>query len=357
MKVLFLPDGSESNPYQKELAKELEKQGVTVMLGGSAGRFPILSAMRAAGKQNILHLHWTHGFIIGRTALRTILIGLRFLVELIVLKIKGVKIIWTIHNLVEHERRYLKLELFFQRIAIIFYDHLIVHGLYAQRAVLEIYRLPSKFKSKISIIPHGNYIDSYENRISREEARDKLLLKGKMLIFLYFGQIRLYKGVFELIETFQKINYSNICLFIVGKPINQAVKDKLYKLIDLNSKIYTVLRFIPDNEIQIYMNAADVIILPYRDILTSGTAILAMSFGKPIIVPAIGCITEVLDNKGSFLYDPLNKEALLKAMKQTFNADLGKMGKHNFELAKQFQRGKIAEKTYEVYSECLNRKK
>ena len=357
MKVLFLPDGSKINPYQKELAKELEKQGVTVMLGRSAGRFPLLNAIRATGKQNILHLHWTHGFIIGSTALKTMLKGLRFLAELIVLKIKGVKIIWTIHNLVEHERRYSKLELFFQRIAVIFYDHLIVHSLYAQRTVLETYRLSSKFKSKISIIPHGNYIDSYENRISREEARDKLLSKGERLFFLYFGQIRPYKGVFKLIETFQKINHSNICLFIVGKPINEAVKDKLCKLIYPNSKIYTVLNFVPDNEIQIYMNAADVIILPYRDILTSGAVILAMSFGKPIIAPAIGCIPDVLDNKGSFLYDPLNKEALLKAMKQTLNANLKKMGKHNIELAKQFQWGKIAKKTHEVYSECLNRKR
>lgn len=356
MKVLFLPDGSKSNPYQKELAKGLEKRGVTVILGRDVGRFPILGAIRATRKQNILHLHWTHWFIIGSTALKTIFKGLRFLVELIVLKIKGVKIIWTIHNLVEHERRYSKIELFFQRIAIRFYDHLIVHSSYAQRAVLETYRLSSRFKDKISIIPHGNYIDIYENRISREEARDKLSLKGEMLVFLYFGQIRLYKGVFKLVETFHEINYSNICLFIVGKPVSEAVKDKLCNLIYPNSKIHTVLSFIPDDEIQVYMNAADVIVLPYRDILTSGTVILAMSFGKPIIAPAIGCIPDVLDNNGGFLYDPLNKEGLLKAMKQTLNADLEKMGNHNFELAKQLQWDKIAERTYKIYSECLKRK-
>ena len=97
--------------------------------------------------------------------------------------------------------------------------------------------------------------------------------------------------------------------------------------------------------------------LLYRDFLTSGAVILAMSFGKPIIVPAIGCMLDILDNKGSIMYDPLEKKGLLKAMKKALSANLEKMGKHNFELANQFRWDDIAKRTYKVYQECLRGKR
>jgi len=59
---------------------------------------------------------------------------------------------------------------------------------------------------------------------------------------------------------------------------------------DNDKRIKVFLDFIPDNDIQIYMNAADIIVLPYLDILNSGVAILAMSFGKPVIAPRTGSI-------------------------------------------------------------------
>jgi len=105
------------------------------------------------------------------------------------------------------------------------------------------------------------------------------------------------------------------------------------------------------------MNAADVIVLPFKDILTSGSVILAMSFGKPIIAPTIGCVPDVLDIEGSFLYNALEKDGLVNAMRRVFNSDIIKMGNHNFELAKQFEWDKIAKKTYEIYCECLKKKK
>jgi glycosyltransferase involved in cell wall biosynthesis len=88
-------------------------------------------------------------------------------------------------------------------------------------------------------------------------------------------------------------------LLIVGKPLNQKIAKEINSVVD--NRITTVLEFIPDDDIQIYMNAADVVILPYTDILTSGAAILAMSFGKPVIAPAVKCITETIDDKGGFV--------------------------------------------------------
>ncbi len=97
------------------------------------------------------------------------------------------------------------------------------------------------------------------------------------------------------------------------------------------------------------MNAADVVVLPFQDILTSGSALLAMSFRKPIITPHIGCLSELLDSKGSFLYDPSEEEELLKAMQQALDASLDKMGLHNYDKAKHFTWNEIAQKLSELY--------
>lgn len=139
----------------------------------------------------------------------------------------------------------------------------------------------------------------------------------------------------NLIEAFKRLNAPQTKLLIVGKPYNNKIAENILKRCNKNENIKSFFKFIPDDEVQIYMNAADVVVLPYRDILTSGVVMLAVSFSKPVIAPAIGCIQVVLDYEGSFLYNKLDDEGLLKEMQYALNADLEKMGKHNFKLAKQ----------------------
>ena len=103
------------------------------------------------------------------------------------------------------------------------------------------------------------------------------------------------------------------------------------------------------------MNAADVVVLPYREILTSGAIILAMSFGKPIIAPKIGCIPDYIDDNGGFLYNPLDVQGLLEAMRKAiYNPDLKKMGEYNFIKVKDLDWKRIGESTYRIYCGCLN---
>jgi glycosyltransferase involved in cell wall biosynthesis len=112
---------------------------------------------------------------------------------------------------------------------------------------------------------------------------------------------------------------------------------------------------IPDDEIQIYMNACDIIVTPYRDVLTSGQVILAMSFNKPIIAPKLGCIIDVLDEKGSILYNPNINDSLIQALEKSLDkkANLVKMGNYNFNLVKKFEWNRLAIKTIKIYQKLL----
>jgi glycosyltransferase involved in cell wall biosynthesis len=353
MKILFLPDFSRGNPYQRELMKALERHHVNVNISNGISRFPLLGALKAHWKPDVVHFHWTHDFMIAGGRLKSIIGSLRFIAEILIVKCRGIKVVWTVHNILQHEREHQKLELFFNRILIRLYNQLIVHCSFSRKTVMQAFHLPERFKNKIHVIPHGHYINSYENKIPRQQARAKLGIKKEDIIFLYFGLIRPYKGVFQLIDTFQKIDNSRAQLFIVGRPANESIKKELMECCRSDNRIHTFLQFVPDEEIQVYINAADIAILPYQDIQTSGAMILAISFGKPVIAPAIGCIPEVLDEQGSFLYDPLESNGLINSMQLALSADLIRMGKHNFRIAQKLQWNDIGKQTYKVYRECL----
>ena len=79
-------------------------------------------------------------------------------------------------------------------------------------------------------------------------------------------------------------------------------------------RISMQLRSIPDDEMQLYLRACDAVVLPFRDVLTSGSAILAMSFGRAVIAPRLGCLPETLSDDAAILYDPTAPDALRDAL-------------------------------------------
>lgn len=353
MKVVFIPY-FKGNPYQKLLADSLKAEGVEVKFGKD---YPIFSTLRSVAdpwKPDILHIHWTHPFLLADSAWKSIIKSLTFIPEIKMLRLRGIKIVWTVHNLASHERSFGTLEIFFNRILAKFASKLIVHGDNAAKDVGIEYRVTNT--NRIEVIPHGNYIDVYENKIKKAQARQKLGLDEHSVVFLYFGFIRPYKGITELIKAFSKENSETSQLLIAGKPMDLVFSEKLDLDCKKRKNIITHFKYIPDSEIQVYMNASDFVVLPFQNILTSGSVMLALSFGKPIIAPAIGPIPELLDETNNILYNPVEKNSLSNSIKTAMNlkpSKLSKMGLENLKLAKKFNWEKIAKKTYETYKSVL----
>lgn len=351
MKVLFIPYSEEGNPYQKLLVSSLSKLGVETKLGEGLSFFPFLRPVIHNWKPDIVHTMWTNIFFLSDSKLETLVKLISFIIEVLIVKSLGIKIVWTVHNKYNHEKKHLKFDIlsriFLSRIC----NFIEVKCECAKNEIIKLYRINSE--SKINIVPHGNYIGIYPNKMGRDEFRNQLGFHSDDFVFLYVGSIRPYKGVIKLIEEFSKLTHPKAKLLIAGSPRDAQMRNGIWDKCKRRENIRTAFEFIPDNELSVYMNAADLVVLPYQDILTSSAVILAMSFSKPVIAPAMGCIPEVLDDKGSFLYNPTEKEGLLKAMKQAFGAEITKMGKHNFKLAQQLGWHNIAQKTYEIYQKCL----
>lgn len=339
----------ERNPYQGELAKHLAvtglRRGDRSMLKGM-----IFDIFRGSPVAEIIHLHWLPRFQLGWAAsIRRFL----FLFRLSALKFLGKRIVWTVHNLYAHESAFRHLEKRFIKQVVSKTSGIIVHSRKAKDLVSSEFNVNPI--DKIKTIPHGNYIGVYPNTIPRHQAREKLNLPQDTTVLLFFGNIRSYKGVPELINAYQRAQQQDSILLIVGKPYNAETVTRLQSAIQKTSNIQIRPGFVPDHEVQTYMNAADAVVFPYQDVLTSGAVILAMSFGKACIAPSIGCIPDVLDDSGAFLYNPAEPNGLQNALTKAIrsNSRLGEMGAFNFSRASEWGWDRIAKETAQVYSEVL----
>ena len=204
MKVIFIPDYRECNPYQKFLANLLSAQGIEVEFGCIWPYFSVLRAVRRYGIPHILHVHWQHPFILAKRMATTAVKSVTLIFELLSLKVLGVKIVWTVHNITNHDDRFSSIELLVNKLIARLSDKILVHSLSSRETVMRSYRLTDC--SKIKVIPHGHLIDYYENRITRSEARKRLGIAPHLFIFLYFGTAKRYKGIPKLVRTFTKLN-------------------------------------------------------------------------------------------------------------------------------------------------------
>jgi glycosyltransferase involved in cell wall biosynthesis len=348
LRVFFTPQFAR-NPYQRQLADNLQPWGCEVE--GTDFSNADLYHLISKHKPDILHIHWPSFFFIKDNGFKSFLALILFVLKLVTLKLFAIKIVWTVHNLKDHENPYPKLDKMCNLIVAKLADGIIAHCEVAKDAVIENLGLRNG-KDKVFVIPHGHYLDCYENKIDRLQARHRLKVDNDKLVILFLGKVRPYKGVFELIESFTDLNIPETQLIIAGKPVDEAMKNSIKKQISGAKNIEFIPDFIPDEQIQIYMNACDAVIFPYRDILTSGAIILAMSFAKACIAPRKGCIGELLDDMGSFLYDGENQEGLGEAIKKavTQKHELLQMGEHNLQLAQKLAWSGIAEQTFRVYN-------
>jgi glycosyltransferase involved in cell wall biosynthesis len=166
---------------------------------------------------------------------------------------------------------------------------LIVLEEYLRKQLIDIGISPSK----VETIAHG--VDSSMHLINQEAAKKKLHIEQDQKLLIFFGFLVVYKGPDILLETIIPYLEKNpqTKLYLVGGESTNFAKDSEYKKFIKN--IYTLAEkfplqvvitgFISNDEISTYMSAADLLLFPYRTLLSSsGPLSLAYSFGKPFLL-------------------------------------------------------------------------
>jgi glycosyltransferase involved in cell wall biosynthesis len=355
LKVVFLSEWL-ANPYKKLLAEHLKPEGVEAEEYRWKMIFaPMVIQSIGLWSPGILHLHTLHPFLQGKTKLSRFVKFCVFVTQIFILKLINIKTVWTVHEWSDKVGSGKQdIPLIYTKILGHFIDAFITHCKSTKHEIVKAFDIQEN-SDKALIIPHGNYIASYVNKIDRIEARYTLKIPNENVTFLLFGSIYRYKGFLEAIELFKKLDRRDVTLIVAGQPKEDQLQDLIEDKIKDHQNILFISDRVPDEDVQLYMNASDCVLVPYRVFTTSGVAILAMSFGRTCIAPRIGFFEDMLDASGSFLYDSMQENDLLYAMKLAVDKkhELPRMGEYNFQVAQQWNWNFVAKETFKLYQWCL----
>lgn len=266
---------------------------------------------------NLLHIQWDNKFFIFD---RTILI--------LFYKIIGKKIVFTAHNIDSQVRAGTNsfIDRMSEHIRYKLVDHIIVHTNIMKEQLVKWFNISSQ---KVSVIPHGILDSVPRTSLRRSDARLTLRIAETEKVLLFFGMIDRYKGVDILLRAFSILlkRDRNYKLLIVGSSkIGKSYLDELRLLASellIEDHCLFNFQFVPDEKIEMYLKAADCLVLPYRNIFQSGVLFLAFSFGIPVIASDVGNFREdVLEGNCGYVFLPNDENELAKTIEKFFRSSI-----------------------------------
>ncbi len=296
--------------YNESLYAAIEARGIPVIDATFSGGW----LWRNARAGDWAHLHWPSFHYAGEKRLLPLLWAFaRFAALLLLIRIRGAKLAWTAHNLLPHDRsRIPSLDVLARRLVIRLSTFVFVHGPAASRIVVE--RFPEA-ASKVVVIPHGHWIGKYPTDKTKRQTRAELNLADEDFVFLFFGICKPYKNLELLVEAFRGLEREAV-LVIAGNFHSQSYRERIIEMARGNPRIRVHPGLVQDWDVQTYLLACDAIVAPYSEVLTSGTAMLAMSFGHPLVSVDVGFLRDIVSKRTGILYPPTGKEALTRAMNE-----------------------------------------
>jgi hypothetical protein len=198
-------------------------------------------------------------------------------------------------------------------------NHLIVHSernkqilkeINYQKETLEI----PHFKYNIAKIAHGNISKDLEDSIEINK-----------LNVLFFGNMRLSKGIDILLETLEDIQfnekYNSSLNFIIAGKDTIGIKERFGSLNHKMTKL--ILRHIDDNELSYLFKKSNYLILPYREISQSGVLEMAIGYKKPVLLSDIDYFIKYIEKYSSFgLLFKNSKEGLKKCFNEIIDTNI-----------------------------------
>lgn len=145
---------------------------------------------------------------------------------------------------------------------------------------------PAPSRGRSVIVPHGDYVEQFAS-IPRSQVRT-----GRLL---YFGRIEPYKGVVELMDAFAHADIPESELRIVGSAA-PAMAQEIEARTRRSPSTSALLGYVSDEQMVAEITAAELVVLPYREMHNSGVLLVALSLGKPVLVPA-GCVNDEISRE------------------------------------------------------------
>jgi glycosyltransferase involved in cell wall biosynthesis len=295
--IVFFPAWMQANPYLELFYTALNRRYGVRVAGYASDDFSLDLLKTLRPQFAYVHLHWLHAFI-GSPGFDVA----AFTRTLEVARKLGYKIVYTAHNVISHDAADPAAELAIRQAIAQHVDLAIAHGVQARRRLVKEIGVPA---ARIAVMPHGSYRGCYGAGSGRSQARRELGLRPDEFVFLFLGNIRGYKGLMPLLDSFAKVRHAQPLarLVIAGRVLDPAIGAWIRQRIDNDPSVVFRPGFVPSHHVGSYFNACEAVVLPYERILTSGAAVLSLSFGRPVIAPRAGVLPEFVHEGIGDLFD------------------------------------------------------
>jgi len=273
----------------------------------------------AVSRSRIFHILWNYKLeLFDRTIL------------MLYLRMLGKKIFLTAHN-VNQARRDAK-DSWLNRITLKM-QYRLCSGVFVhtQKMKDELCREFGVGEDAVSVIRYP-INDAFPNtNLTPSEAKRQLGLREEERAILFLGRIVPYKGIEYLLEAGRLLMADKTVayrLIIAGEP-KKGAEDYLQEIQrsadqSFNSgQVILRMQFIPDNEMELYLKGADVLVLPYKEIFQSGVLFMAYTFGLPVVATDVGSFREeIVEGRTGFICRPEDSADMARALETYFQSGL-----------------------------------
>jgi D-inositol-3-phosphate glycosyltransferase len=264
-------------------------------------------------------------------------------------------VVLTVHDVKPHYERFVSRASFIKR-SLRIPHRLIVHYEAGKRQLADHWGVNAEY---IDVIPHG--IMPLQNRPDRTDARKRLNLPLDRQIILFLGAVRPNKGLDVLLKAMKVIKSRNsrILLVIAGGLLGRFSFEPYSDMItksDLSDSVKSFIKFIPEEEVDDFFAASDLVVLPYLKFeAQSGVLLRAYAHRKPVVVSNVGAMGElVFSDKVGLTVEPGSSEALAEAIISVSGNLESYQSHYSPELEEKYSWQHIAELTMGSYQAAIS---
>jgi glycosyltransferase involved in cell wall biosynthesis len=239
-----------------------------------------------------------------------------YLLLALVTRLLGARVVIEFHEVLDPGEAKLSLAQAYVRLVAPFMVRLahgyVIHSEYDRKLLQRHYDLEQR---PVALIPHGPY-NHYQ--LTNDGQRHRIA-PAACCNLLFFGLIRPYKGLEDLVRAFDALPENEIgkyWLTIVGEIWEGCtIPASLINRSRYRDRITFVNRYVFDAEVAEFFAGADAVVLPYHRSSTSGPLHIAMSCGLPVVVTRVGGLIEaVAGYEGAIMVPPADPDALRGAL-------------------------------------------
>lgn len=307
---------AQRNQFQSLLYSSANKFNVSIL---PIHDFELFPNIPWPGKV-VCHFHWIHGKTAVAKNKKEADEAVRFWEKLLFqIKKKKYKIVWTVHNVMPHESVWVEQDKIIHQMMADAADRLHIMANDSIELTKPFYALSS---DKTFYVPHPTYENVQPCDVAKEDARKLLKLSADDHVFLSFGAIMGYKGYDDLMAVYDKVRENkkiNTKLIIAGIPSDKDLVSRLQKWGGDKEDVVLNLDAVPNEKIQIFFKSADIAVFPYKRTMNSGAALMALTFGVPIVGPMSGGFKDIIESGFGIPFELNDRDGLYKAMNMTLD--------------------------------------